>query len=238
MDLTLGTVKENYDKDHPGMVRITLPDFAKDGGETAWLPVASSYAGKDYGAYILPEKDDQVIVGFLNGDPQSGIVLGSLWNLKNTLPAETATEKNDVRAFVTKGGHAISVKDGEEGGINVKTKSGHTIVIDEKAKKITVATNGGKQKIELNEEDGAIIVEADKKISLKAKDIALDGKLTAKGQAISIASDGNLDIKGKQIKIDGSAAKMNSQSTEITGAMVKVEGSGILTLKGSMTKIN
>jgi uncharacterized protein involved in type VI secretion and phage assembly len=79
--------KENYDKDHPGMVRVTLPDFAKDGG-----------------AYILPEKDDQVIVGFLNGDPQSGIVLGSLWNLKNTLPSEIATEKNDVRAFVTKGG--------------------------------------------------------------------------------------------------------------------------------------
>jgi uncharacterized protein involved in type VI secretion and phage assembly len=238
MDLTLGTVKENYDKDHPGMVQVILPDFAKDGGETAWLPVASSYAGKGYGAYILPEKDDQVIVGFLNGDPQSGIVLGSLWNKKNTLPPEAATEKNEVRAFVTKGGHTISVKDGEEGGISVKTKAGHTIVIDEKAKKITIATNGGKQKIELDEGGGEILVEADKKISLKAKDIALDGKLTAKGQAISIESSGNLDIKGKQIKIDGSTAKLNSQNTEVTGAMVKVESSGILTLKGSMTKIN
>jgi uncharacterized protein involved in type VI secretion and phage assembly len=238
MDLTLGTVNENYDKDHPGMVQVTLSEFAKDGGETAWLPVASSYAGKDYGAYILPEKDDRVIVGFLNGDPQSGVVLGSLWNRENALPSETATEKNDVRAFVTKGGHAIIVKDGEEGGINVKTKAGHTIVIDEKAKKITVATNGGKQKIELGEEGGAIIVEADNIISLKAKNIALDGKLTAKGQVISLESAGNLDIKGKQIKIDGSAAKMNSQNTEITGTMIKVETGGILTLKGSMTKIN
>jgi uncharacterized protein involved in type VI secretion and phage assembly len=238
MDLTLGTVKENYDKDHPGMVSVTLPEFAEDGDETAWLPVASSYAGKDYGAYILPEKDDRVIVGFLNGDPQSGIVLGSLWNRENALPSETATEKNDVRAFVTKGGCAIIVKDGEEGGINVKTKAGHTIVIDEKVKKITVATSDGKQKIELDEKGGAIIVEADKKISLKANDIALDGKLTAKGQAISLESTGNADIKGKQIKIDGGAAKINSQNTEITGSMVKVEGRGVLTLKGSMTKIN
>lgn len=238
MDLTIGTVKANYNKDYPGMVQVTLPDFAKDGGETAWLPVASPYAGKNYGLYLLPEKDDQVIVGFLNGDPHSGVVIGSLWNKKNTIPANTAVEENNIRSLVTKGGHVVSLTDGDDAVVTVKTKAGHKIEISDKDKKITVSTSDGKQKIVMDEGGGAISVDADKKISMKAQAIELNGKLTAKGQSILLESDGNLDIKGKQIKIEGSALKANGQNTEIAGANVKVESSGILTLKGSMTKIN
>ncbi|MDR2356320.1 MAG: phage baseplate assembly protein V [Clostridiales Family XIII bacterium] len=238
MDLTLGTVKENYDKDHPGMLLVTIPTFDKSGGDTAWLPAAAPYAGKDYGFYVLPEKDEQVIIGFLDGDRHAGVVIGSLWNRKNTHPPKTVTEKNEVRAFVTKGGHSIIIKDGDEGGVTVKTKAGHTISIAEKDKKISVLTSDGKETITLDEGGGELSVNADKKISLKAQEITIEGNISGKGRAISLEADGNLDLKGKQIKIDGSAAKMNSQNTELTGMAVKVESNGILTLKGAMTKIN
>lgn len=187
---------------------------------------------------MMPEKDQQVIVGFLNGDPNCGVVLGSMWNAKNTIPPGVATEENILRAFVTKGGHSVTVKDGDEGGLTVKTKAGYKIEIAENDKTVIISTADSKQSVTLDENGGMVSIIADKKITLKAQEISLEGKLAAKGQAVSITSDGSLDIKGKQIKIDGSAAKLNSQNTEVTGAMVKVESSGILTLKGSMTKIN
>lgn len=50
MNLILGVVTNNYDQDHPAMVQVSIPDFASGGVETAWLPVASPYAGKACGA--------------------------------------------------------------------------------------------------------------------------------------------------------------------------------------------
>ena len=238
MDLTLGIVKENYDKDHPGMLLVTIPIFDESGSETAWLPVATNYAGKDYGLYLLPENDEQVVIGFLDGDRHSGIILGSLWNKKNAHPPDTVTEKNEVRALVTQGGHSVIIKDGDEGGMMIKTKTGHTIAIAEKDKKISIVTSDGKEIITLDEGEGAVSIAADKKISLAAQEIIVEGKISGKGQAIVLEADENLELKGKQTKIDGDVAKLNSKNTEVTGTVVKVESSGILTLKGSMTKIN
>jgi uncharacterized protein involved in type VI secretion and phage assembly len=238
MDLTLGIVKENYDADNPGKLKVTLPTFADKASETAWLPVAASYAGNGYGLYIMPEKDDQVIVGFLDGDIHSGVILGSLWNKKNALPPDISNDKNDVRALITKGGHSFIVKDGDEGHITLKSKSGHSIIISDKEKKITITTGDKKQSIELDEGAGSVSVLADKKISLIAGDISLEGKIQTKGGSIKMEADNNYELKAKQLKVEGSNIKLSGQSTEIKGANLKVESSGLLTLKGSMTKIN
>lgn len=236
--LLIGTVKENYDQKHPGMLQVTFPAFDDSGNFTAWLPVASCYAGKNYGTYILPEKDDQVIVGFIGGDPHGGVVLGSLWNTKNTLPSGVAAEENLMRSFTTKGGHSVVIRDGDEGSITVKSKDGHKIEIIEKDKKIILTTSDGNNKIVLDEKEKSASIDSADKISLKANNISLEGKLTLKGQSISVEADSGVSVKGKQVKIEATTAALKGQSTEITGTAVKVESSGILTLKGSMTKIN
>ncbi len=238
MELTLGVVQKNYDDHHPGMVEVTLPTFAAGKGETAWLPVLSPYAGKGYGLYIRPEKDDQVLVGFLDGDVMSGVVLGSLWNGKNTHPRQAIDEKNLTRVFITKGGHTVTFTDGDEGLFNVETAKGYSIDINEKDKKIKLATGDGKQSVTVDEGKGSVDILADKAISLKAKEINLNGALTAKGKDITLSADTNLNMKGKQLKIEGSASKFEAQNAEFKGAMLTVEASGVLTLKGAMTKIN
>ncbi|MDR1735338.1 MAG: phage baseplate assembly protein V [Oscillospiraceae bacterium] len=236
--LILGTVTENYDAKHPGMVRVSFPSFDAEGRATEWLCVAAPYAGKDYGVYLLPEKGAQVIVGFIGGDAHCAVVLGSLWNTKNTVPAETADKDNLIRKFVTKGKHSITLKDGDDGKITVKSESGHVIEIDEKAKKIKIQTNDGKQKLELDENGTSVKLESGDKLDIKAETITITGKITLKGQSVTLDAENALTLKGKQVKLDGSTAKLNAQSAELTGANVKVESSGILTLKGSMTKIN
>jgi uncharacterized protein involved in type VI secretion and phage assembly len=235
--LVIGTVTQNYDEKHPGMVRVSYPSFSSEEKVTAWMPVASVYAGKDYGLYFHPEKDEQVIVGFIEGDAHCGVVLGSLWNAKNTIPADTVCKDNLTRRISTKGGHSVVFKDGDEGMVTLKSKNGHIIEIDEKNKKISVVC-GGKQKIVLDEENEKIDIEASKNVNIKAEAVTVNGKIVLKGQSVAIEADNDVVIKGKQIKIEGSTAKINGQSAEMTGANVKVESSGILTLKGSMAKIN
>ena len=236
--LILGVVAENYDANHAGMVQVSFPSFDASGNTTEWLPVAAPYAGKDYGVYFLPEKDDQVVVGFIGGDEHCGVVLGSLWNTVNTLPADTANEENNIRRIATKGGHSVTFLDGDEGKITVKSKNGHIVEIDDKNKTVKVNTSDGKQKLVLDENKSTVDLESGDKLNIKATTITIEGTVDMKGPSITIEAENALTMKGKQVKIDGGTMKINAQNTEMTGSNVKVESSGILTLKGSMTKIN
>lgn len=236
--LVIGIVAENYDSNHPGMVCVTFPSFDKSGQTTSWIPVATRYAGKSYGVYLLPEKEEQVIVGFIGGDTHCGIVLGSLWNTKNTIPEQTVTEENQKRCIVTKGGHRIIITDGDEGEIAIQSSAGHSIKINDKNKQLTLSTADGKQTLTLKEDGSTVSLTSGDKLEIKAEAITISGKVTIKGQTVAIEADNDLSLKGKQVKLAGSTAKLGGQNTELTGSNVKVESSGILTLKGSMTKIN
>ena len=52
-------------------------------------------AGKERGAYFLPEVDDEVLVAFERGDMRFPYVVGSLWNGKDKAPASNGDGKND-----------------------------------------------------------------------------------------------------------------------------------------------
>jgi phage baseplate assembly protein V len=237
--LVVGTVTKNYDKDHPGAVQVEYASFSQEGRLSSWLPVLAPYAGKDYGIYFLPEKGDAVVVGFLGGDTQNAVVLGSLWNTKNTLPKDTATEKNEKRALITKGGHRIVLTDGDKGGLSIQTKAGHNISIDEKEKRITVATSDGKNTLTLNEKGKTVALEAADKLSIKAKSISLEGDVKVSGKSVEVRSSGKLALEGKQTELKGATTKINGQgSAELVGATVKVEAKAMLTLKGALTKVN
>ncbi len=57
-----------------------------DDGSSAWLRVSSVMAGANHGAIFLPQVGDEVLVSFLEGDPDQPIVIGSLYNAANLPP--------------------------------------------------------------------------------------------------------------------------------------------------------
>jgi uncharacterized protein involved in type VI secretion and phage assembly len=237
--LLIGTVVENFHKDHPGCVRIKLGALGSDNSESFWLPVASVYAGKGYGIYFLPEVGSSVVVGFLDGDMQSGVVLGSLWNTNNTLPPKTANDENNTRLIMTKGGHSITIVDGDKGKLTIKTAAGHSLTIDEKDKKISLATSDGKNTLVLDEKGKSVSLESADKLNIKAKTVQIDGDVTIKGKSFGVNSNGKLELKGKQTEISATALKLNAQASfEAGGATAKLEGKGLLELKGGMVKVN
>lgn len=240
MELSIGVVLANYDKDNTGKLKVKLQLADASGNEILWLPVLSPYAGGGYGLYCLPEKDDSVIVGFINGDPRSGVVLGSLWTKKNALPADCGDEKNEVKKLIVKNGHHIVFDDKEKGGLSVKTKAGLEITLSDENENVIVKDKNGKNKVTVNAKDGKVQLDADSDIVIKAgKSITLDGDITLKGKNITLDASAALALKGKDTKLDGSTVKINgTASTDVKGAKVNVESSAILTLKGSMTKIN
>ena len=58
----------------------------RDETSSAWIRVAQSWAGPAWGASLVPRIGQEVLVRFLDGDPDRPIVLGAIYNGKNPPP--------------------------------------------------------------------------------------------------------------------------------------------------------
>lgn len=244
--VALGTVKENWDDKHQGMLKIEL--FLGEQGKsiTGWAPVMAHYAGRDYGSYFLPEVGQAVVVAFEQGEKSCPIVIGALWDKKNTLPKKTANQKNTIKRLRTKGGCEV-VFDDEKGKENilVTTPAKLSLCLDDEKKRMTIKDEKGENAVTLDCKDGNIAVRAKNKItfSIGTKEVLVmdknnvkitnqnikqeaKGTFSADGQNLKLAAKANVNIEGRA----GVAAKAN-------GSM-KLQSSGILEVKGGMVKIN
>lgn len=57
-----------------------------DDQASIWIRVAQSWAGKGWGAWFLPRIGQEVVVSFLEGDPDRPLVTGSVYNAEMTVP--------------------------------------------------------------------------------------------------------------------------------------------------------
>jgi type VI secretion system secreted protein VgrG len=83
---------------------------ANDENTTCWLRVAQAWAGNGWGAMHLPRIGHEVIVSFLEGDPDRPLVTGRVYNGQNTPPWPLPDEKTQsgIISRSSKGGGAAN----------------------------------------------------------------------------------------------------------------------------------
>ena len=104
-----GPAGEEIHCDAYGRVRVKFhwdrsPDT--DARSSCWLRVSSSWAGERYGSVTVPRVGMEVLVGFVNGDPDCPIISGCLANSLNPLPLDLPANKTQsvFRSRSTPGG--------------------------------------------------------------------------------------------------------------------------------------
>ena len=58
----------------------------KDENSSCWVRVAQNWAGTNWGAFALPRVGQEVVVSFLDGDPDRPLVTGCVYNGDNPVP--------------------------------------------------------------------------------------------------------------------------------------------------------
>jgi len=58
----------------------------KDENSTCWIRTSQPWAGKNWGAMWIPRIGQEVIVSFLEGDPDQPIITGRVYNADQTVP--------------------------------------------------------------------------------------------------------------------------------------------------------
>lgn len=80
---------------------------------SCWLRVSQVWAGKNWGAVFIPRIGHEVIVQFLNGDPDRPIITGSVYNSDNTMPYQYPFDetKSGIKSHSSKGGGAADANE-------------------------------------------------------------------------------------------------------------------------------
>ena len=223
--LMMAKVKQlNKDPAGENRILVTLPMMQND-NSGIWARLATFYATNEKGSFFIPEVDDEVVLGFLNSDPNYPVILGSLYSSENPPPYEL-TEENYTKALLTKEGCKIEFDD-EKKVINIETPGENKITISDEDKGITIVDEN-KNSIKTNAEgitikdsNGNEIVMSSSGIEIKS---CSDLKLTA-----------TADVTVSGINITNSA----SASMKSTGqASAELSASGETTIKGAIVMIN
>lgn len=194
-NIVVGVVTQNKDPDSSlGRVKVKYP-WLTDQHESDWAPIAVPMAGPGRGFFFLPEINDEVLVAFEHGDVRRPYVIGCLWNgVDNPMQKNSEVlDGSDVakRIIKTRIGHTILLDDtGGQGEMNLTSKYGHVLTLNDKDKKIMGKTKEG-HTITLDDQNSNIVI-VDKtgsnKMTINSNDnsIALecagDYKVTAQGQ--------------------------------------------------------
>jgi type VI secretion system secreted protein VgrG len=75
------------------MVRFPWDHRDKQVNTSRFVRVSQAWAGQDYGLVCLPRVGDEVVVDFLDGDPDEPIIIGWLHNGGNVRPHNTPAEQ-------------------------------------------------------------------------------------------------------------------------------------------------
>lgn len=212
----------------------------KEGENTVWLRVAEPYAGKGYGAQFIPRVGHEVLVSFLQGDPDAPIITGQIYNARNKPPfiAKNTTrsgirsqlegEPNEWEFDDKKGGELIAVRAARDYHLIVNNDVSRDI------KKCDTTKIGETCKLEVKKDFTTSVTNAIK-VSAKTRsaDIESDDKVTAK--TITLQADSKLVLK-----VGSSSIELTPSAIKITGSTLIVDGKskadfksgGALSVKG------
>ncbi len=117
--LVVGPPGEEIYCDEHGRVKVHFYwDRYSKGNEKSskWVRVSQAAAGGGYGFLSLPRIGEEVLVEFINGDPDRPVIIGRLYNNDNKPPYALPADKNRAvwRSNTTKGGggaHEIRLDD-------------------------------------------------------------------------------------------------------------------------------
>ncbi len=214
-----GWVFDNADPDGLGRIKVQFPWQKAKGTSTPWIKMITPYSGAGKGFYFIPEKEEEVLVGFEGNNPEKPFILSAGFNSK--AKSDYADPDNNIKAIKTRSGNELIMND-EDGSITIQDPSGNMVVM-----------NG----------DGEITITAPNVLTLNSKEINI-----LASEVVNMDGTNNVNVTSKEIMNDGSskvtvtsAAKIEvtAPSTQVEGtAELKLNSDGILDADGTtMTNV-
>lgn len=107
--IVVGAKGKEIDVDEHGRVKVQFHwDRYGENNEksTCWVRVSQPMAGNTWGGFFIPRIGQEVIVDFLNGDPDRPIIVGRVYNDKQPIPYPASGTQSGFKTRSTPGGNS------------------------------------------------------------------------------------------------------------------------------------
>ncbi|MBK8258841.1 MAG: type VI secretion system tip protein VgrG [Polyangiaceae bacterium] len=94
--VVVGPAGQEIHTDEFGRVRVQFPwdrEGKLDQKSSCWIRVSQGWAGTGYGMIVIPRIGQEVLVGFLNGDPDAPVIVGRVFNATQQVPYKLPENK-------------------------------------------------------------------------------------------------------------------------------------------------
>lgn len=212
-------VVDNEDPQYLGRIRVQFPwqkiqDKDEEKMWTPWIRISQPYGGLSKGVQFIPEKGEEVMVGFEMDNAERPYVMGTLFNGSGNPDKEWRSKvsegtANNIKAMRTRSGHTIQFCDNAGGGdiqIYDYNKNNYLIQLSTDEKCIRIHATGNIEVVAGND----IVMKAKKNITIEAgENITMQS-----GKDTDISADANMSIVAE-----------NNMQQEATDIFVKADNS-------------
>lgn len=224
--VVVGKQGEEIWTDEFGRVKVQFHwdrEGKNDENSSCWVRVSQPWAGNQWGSVAIPRIGQEVVIDFLEGDPDQPIITGRVYNASQMPPYKLPAEAH-VMGFRSKsvkgsGANEIAIHDAkdQEKVIIYAQKDMSTTV---QQNQNTVIAHGNqtndvkegsqsdtvKKAISIKSTEDQIYIEAKTQIWLKVGDSELfmdkSGNILLKGVHLDVEGSSLTEIKGKPVKIN------------------------------------
>lgn len=224
--IVVGKSGEEIWTDEYGRIKLQFPwdrDGKNDETSSCWVRVVLPWSGKGFGMQFVPRIGQEVIVTFIDGDPDRPLVTGCVYNGDNALPYPLPANQTQsgIKTQSSKGGGGFNElrfedkKDAEEVFLQAQKDFKINVLND------TTSTVGHDETLTVQNARTRTVKEGDETVTLEK------GKRSV---TIQTGSD-SLDVK------DCRTVKVGADQTQSTGGNYehKVTGDYSLTVDGNLT---
>jgi type VI secretion system secreted protein VgrG len=257
--LVVGKQGEEIWTDKYGRVKVQFPwerYTRSDEKSSCWVRVAQAWAGKSFGGFQIPRIGEEVIVDFLEGNPDRPIVTGRVYNGDNMFPYALPAEqtKSGLKSRSSKQGSTENFnelrfedKKGEE-EIYFHAEKNFVRVVenDDKLEVGLVKKDPGSQAITVHKDRTAtiktgnetlLVEQGNRSVTIKMGNHQLEVSMGNQTTAIKMGKSETTAMQSIELKVGGNSIKIDQSGVTIKGIMIKVEGSAMVDVKGPMTNV-
>jgi Rhs element Vgr protein len=224
--LVVGKEREEIWLDQYGRIKVQFHwdrVGQKNEKSSCWVRVAQNWAGKNYGIMFFPRVGQEVVVTFLEGDPDRPLVTGSVYNAEQTVPYTLPDDstKSTIKTQTSKNGA------GKFNEIRFEDKADKEEIFIHAQKDFNIKVLNDLTR--LVKHDEVETIENDSTIDVKH-----DRKLTVKNDHSITVTEGNEThavSKGtRAVTVKGNETHTNNADFDHT-----TDGNYTLTIKGNLT---
>jgi type VI secretion system secreted protein VgrG len=254
--IVVGKAGDEIYTDKYGRIKVQFHwdrEGKRDENASCWIRVGQIWAGQGWGAVWIPRVGHEVIVSFMEGDPDFPLITGNVYDSANmppyTLPGEKT--KSTIMSHTTPNGQTYNellmedlngktrvvlsnayghkmTQDEETQTLTIETRDKHMITMDDKNKNITLQTTKA-HKLLFDDQNKKIVLNSTDGHTIEVDDQNKRMQVFTKDGHTMLFDDQNKKIsltskEGHTIVLDDDGKKMGA--TSMKGHYLTIDDSG------------